>query len=164
MNKIKLILNLAGLSLILAACSPFFQSSTKRLTDGAPNINNGERIYFKADSQRTGSISYKGGPALGGMMMGSNLTCASCHGPTAQGGRHTMMMTVMEAPDIRYITLSSESGDHEEVTGEYDLEMFRGAVEDGQHSDGDSLDLNMPRWKMSDADLADLFEFLQSIN
>jgi hypothetical protein len=75
-----------------------------------------------------------------------------------------MMMTIMNAPDIRYITLSSESGDHEEINGEYDLEMFRRAVVDGQHPDGDSLDQNMPRWKMSNADLADLFEFLQSIN
>lgn len=164
MKQLKILLALAALSLILAACSPFFQSSTNLLKDDAPNIDNGERIYFKADSLRAGSISFSDGPALGGMMMGSYLTCASCHGPTAQGGRHTMMMTVMDAPDIRYVALSSESDEHEEMTGDYDLATFKNAVINGQHPDGDSLDRNMPRWKMSDADLADIFEFLQSIN
>ena len=47
------------------------------------------------------------------------------------------------------------------MTGEYDLETFKKAVIAGQHPDGDSLDINMPRWIMSDADLADLFAFSQ---
>jgi hypothetical protein len=36
-------------------------------------------------------------------------------------------------------------------------------VVDGEHPDGDSLDRDMPRWKMSENDLADLFAFLQSL-
>jgi len=72
-------------------------------------------------------------------------------------------MTVMDAPDIRYVALSSESDEHEEMTGEYDLAAFTNAVINGQHPDGDSLDTDMPRWKMSDADLADLFAFLKSL-
>jgi len=95
--------------------------------------------------------------------MGSYLTCAACHGPSAQGGRHVMHMTVMDAPDIRITALSSEAGEHGEEHGEYNLETFRKAVVDGQHPDGEPLSQDMPRWQMSDADLADLFAFLQSL-
>ena len=35
-----------------------------------------------------------------------------------------------------------------------DLATFRKAVVDGEHPDGDSLDRDMPRWRMSDADLS----------
>ena len=151
-----------GVGLILAACSPFFPSSSLSKIDDTPNAENGERIYFTSTSQRGGRISFSGGPALGGMMMGSYLTCASCHGPTAQGGRHTMHMTVMDAPDIRYVELAEEMEEHG-GEGEYDLITFKKAVIDGEHPDGDSLDRNMPRWKMSENDLADLFAFLQSL-
>lgn len=151
-----------GVALILVACSSLLQSSSSPQIDETPNAENGERIYFTATSQRGGRISYTGGPALGGMMMGSYLTCAVCHGPKGQGGRHTMHMTVMDAPDIRYVELAHEMEEHG-GEGEYDLTTFKKAVVDGEHPDGDSLDRDMPRWKMSDADLADLFAFLQSL-
>lgn len=162
MKHRKLILTLAGLSLVLAACGVLWQSPTTRLTDDGPNTANGEQIYFTAASQRGGQITFTGGPAFGGMMMGSSLTCASCHGPTARGGRHTMHMDTMDAPDIRYEALSSESEEHGSDHA-YDLESFRRAVVDGQHPDGELLDSDMPRWKMSDDNLADLFAFLQSL-
>jgi hypothetical protein len=101
-----------GVSLIVAACIPFFQSSSSSRLDDSPSAENGEQIYFTSISDRGGRISYRGGPALGGMMMGSYLTCASCHGPTGQGGRHTMHMTVMDAPDIRYVELAHELEEH----------------------------------------------------
>lgn len=163
MNKTGSIPVLVTLALILAACLPVFLTSNDRLTDENPNVDNGARIYFSGSSQRGGNISYSGGPVTGGMMMGSYLTCAACHGPNAEGGRHTMHMTVMDAPDIRYLALSSESDEHEEMSGAYDLETFKKAVIDGQHPDGDSLDSDMPLWKMSDANLADIFAFLKSL-
>ena len=163
MKQIKLIGLLIGGSLILAACGPFFQSSSLPKIDDTPNAENGEQIYFTATSQRGGRISFTGGPAFGGMMMGSYLTCASCHGPTGQGGRHTMHMIVMDAPDIRYVELVDEIKEHIGGEGEYDLATFRKAVMDGEHPDGDSLKRDMPRWKMSENELADLFAFLQSL-
>jgi hypothetical protein len=77
-------------------------------------------------------------------------------------------MWVMDAPDIRYKALSSEAGEHagEEEGGEhgeYTLENFRLAVVEGKHPDGEPLSSDMPRWQMSDEDLADLFEFLKSL-
>ena len=162
MKHIKLILSMMGVGLILAACSSFFPSSSLSKIDDTPDAENGERIYFTSTSQRGGRISFSGGPALGGMMMGTYLTCASCHGPTGQGGRHTMHMTVMDAPDIRYVELAGEMEEHG-GQGEYDLVTFRKAVVNGEHPDGDSLDRDMPRWKMSENNLADLFAFLQSL-
>jgi len=38
------------------------------------------------------------------------------------------------------------------------------AVEQGKHPDGDELNTEMPRWKLSDKDLADLFTFLKTIS
>lgn len=163
MKHIKLILSMMGVGLILVACSSLFQSPLFSKNGDAPNADNGEQIYFTSTSQRGGRISFSGGPALGGMMMGSYLTCASCHGPTGQGGRHTMHMRVMDAPDIRYVSLVEEMEEHGGQEDEYNLVTFKKAVVDGEHPDGDSLDRDMPRWKMSDVDLADLFAFLQSL-
>lgn len=134
--------------------------------------SNGERIYFTAANEAGERIRYTSGPAFGGMMGGSSLSCASCHGPDGRGGTHTMHMDVMDAPDIRYAALSGEGDEHaddghdddhaDEHSG-YDLEDFRRAVVEGQHPDGESLDDDMPRWQINDDDLGDLFEYLKSL-
>ena len=132
--------------------------------------SNGERIYFTATNEQEESSPYEGGPAFGGMMMQSRLACASCHGPDGRGGRHTMHMQVMDAPDIRFATLNGEEGEHggneggmEHTQSEYDLDMFRQAVVDGKHPDGETLSRDMPRWAISDEDLAALFEYLKTL-
>ena len=131
--------------------------------------SNGEMIYYTATNDSGNQIPYTGGPAFGsGMMMGSSLTCASCHGADGRGGVHTMHMQVMDAPDIRYASLTSEADEHGEDShsdehGEYDLEDFRRAVVLGQHPDGDPLSSDMPRWRMGDDDLIELFEFLKTL-
>lgn len=159
----------------LSACgvtrnpSGFAPAGGKTL-EGPANAANGERIYFTATSARGTQITYRG-PNFGGMMMGSYLTCAACHGPYAEGGRHTMHMQVMDAPNITYAALSEdhdeeggEQADMNDEHGEYGLEQFRQAVIEGTHLDGDPLDANMPRWQMSDEDLADLLEFLKLLS
>ncbi len=129
--------------------------------------SNGERIYFTATNDSGKSIRYSDGPAYGGMMMDSQLSCASCHNSDGTGGEHVMHMQWMDAPDIRFAALSGEEhghdDDHDDDHGEYDLEAFRQAVVEGLHPDGESLSADMPRWKFSDQDLADLFEFLQTL-
>ena len=45
----------------------------------------------------------------------------------------------------------------------YTLEMFRKAVIEGQHPDGEPLKQEMPRWQMDDQDLEDLFDFLKTL-
>jgi Cytochrome c len=131
-----------------------------------PGASNGEQIYFTGTDQNGGRITYTGGPNFGGMMMGSYLTCAACHGPDAHGGRHVMHMEVMDAPAIYYDALTSmmkEESGGTPAAGGYTLQDFRTAVIDGKHPDGDQLSADMPRWKMSDQELADLFAFLKTI-
>ena len=154
---------LAGL--LVAACG-----NTNRLGtawgDGAFG-SNGERIYFTATSDRGTEIDYSGGPSPGGMTMGGRLSCASCHGTDARGGVHMMPMQMMDAPNISWEALAEHGGEpHEDEHGTdeagYDFETFRTAVTEGRHRDGESLSDDMPRWEISEADLAELADYLQS--
>lgn len=132
--------------------------------------SNGERIYFTATSETNENIDYSGGPDSRGMMMQGRLTCASCHGADARGGVHSMHMETMNAPNIRWAALSGHGDQHEDAVPDddhiedtgYDLEAFRMAVVEGFHPDGSRLGEDMPRWRMSDDDLTDLAEYLQS--
>jgi cytochrome c oxidase subunit 2 len=132
--------------------------------------SNGEQIYFSSVNDRGQRIRYSGGPNIRGMMMGmgANLACASCHASDGRGGLHTMHMEVMDAPDIRFSALLGEEEWHgeDEAHGDehngYDINDFRLAVIGGVHPDGELLSRDMPRWRMSDEDLADLFDYLKS--
>jgi cytochrome c553 len=160
MARTRLVLLLLA-SLILAACG--LQPQSGQTAPGQePDARNGERIYFTAVSNRGSQISYTGGPNFGGMMMGAYLTCASCHGPEGRGGLHQMHMEVMNVPDIRYSALNSMP-EMQEGNASYGLSDFQKAVEDGEHPDGEQLDSDMPRWRLSDADLQDLYAFIQSL-
>ena len=90
------------------------------------------------------------------------LACASCQRPEGRGGKHLMHMGVMDAPDIRYATLRTMS----ELNGRlrpYDIDDFRQQVEQGRHPDGEEVKADMPRWRMSEANLADQFAFLKAL-
>lgn len=129
--------------------------------------SNGERIYFTGSSRSGGTISYEQGP--GGGMMAGMLACADCHGPEGRGGRVRMMMQSFEAPDIRWETLTAEEGDHQHEEGEqhqhppYSPETLGRAIAEGIDSAGEPLDPVMPRWQMSEQDLADLIAFLRTL-
>ena len=145
-------------TLLLAACasrSPSMMGSGTAWGTGAFR-SNGERIYFSARSERGTAITYTGGPASNGWMMGGggSLACASCHGTDGRGGVHNMgMMQVMDAKDIRWSALE----------GEFDPEKFRLAVVEGQDPDGTQLSTEMPRWKIGNDDLADLIAYLKTL-
>jgi hypothetical protein len=163
MNRIKL--PLIALSLIIAGCGLLTGLGT-----GINNFDsNGASIFYTGNTSDGEAVPYSGG-TFTGMMMSRKLSCASCHGTDGQGGLHLMHMQVMDAPDIRLSTLegeSHESGieeeDHSDLLDEYDIDTFRQAVVDGEHPDGTRLDRDMPRWKLTDQDLEDLFAFLQTL-
>lgn len=109
--------------------------------------------------------------------MGSRLACADCHGPDGRGGEILVHMTVIDAPDIRWSTLTEaghgEHGDEEEAHTEggeeiehpaFTEETFKRAVTKGIEPDGESLDEAMPRWNMLDQDLEDLIAYLKQIS
>lgn len=162
-----LVLILVATALVLTGCSGLTRQLQGQSASNQSGASNGEQIYFTGIDSKGGRITYTGGPNFGGMMMGSYLTCASCHGPDAHGGRHVMHMEVMDAPAIYYDALTSmmveESGGTQAAAG-YTLQDFRTAVIEGHHPDGDELSADMPRWQMSDQDLADLFAFLKTIS
>jgi hypothetical protein len=56
------------------------------------------------------------------------------------------MMQELDAKGIRWKTLEDE----------FDHEKFSLTVEEGKDPDGTQLSTDMPRWKMSDGDIADL--------
>lgn len=158
-------------SLLLGACG-YMAPQNRPMNYGYNNPqtgqfeSNGERIYFTATDQNGAYISYTGGPSFGGMMMGSYLTCASCHGRNGRGGTHYMYMQVMDAPPIYYDALIKMKQDDSGGTpqpGGYTLADFREAVVDGHDTSGKQLDQNMPRWQMNDNDLADLLAFLKTL-
>lgn len=102
------------------------------------------------------------------MGMGSNLACVSCHAADGRGGVHRMHMEVMDAPDIRFSALTDEGDEHGDDEhgdehGEYDLDAFRLAVVEGKHPNGEALSREMPRWRMNDQDLKELFEYLKTL-
>jgi len=168
--KVKVIFWL-GIALLTISCNSQTDIAMGNGTAwGVGSFNsNGKRIYFTATSEGGSAITYSGGPSTGMMMMGGNLACVSCHGTDARGGRHTMHIQSMDAPDIRWSALSGEH--HEEQTDmeenhkheTYNFEAFHNAVEGGKHPDGDELKEDMPRWNMVDADLKDLMDYLKSL-
>ena len=147
---------LAMTALLLAGCAPSGSAGSGG-TGWGPGAfrSNGERIYFTSTSERGTAITYTGGPSSSGWMMGNGLlACASCHGPGGRGGVHNMgMMQTMDAKDIRWSALQ----------GEFDAEKFRLAVTQGQDPDGTQLNRDMPRWSISDEDMADLIAYLKTL-
>lgn len=137
-----------------------------RLGDQRPSgayQSNGEQIYFTATSQRGTPIT---SDMSMGMIGGGMMTCAQCHGADGQGGRVRIMMSSVEAPDIRYCALTAEE-QYEEEGMEHEPfteETIKQAITKGIEPDGEPLDQNMPRWSMTEADLADLLEFLKTLS
>lgn len=88
-------------------------------------------------------------------MMGGRLACADCLGPDGRGGKRVVHMTVINAPDIRWATLTEtehgEQGNHDQgEEGEmdhppYTEETFKRAVSQGLDPGGNPLDPAMPR-------------------
>jgi len=156
------LLLVACLGALLWLAGPLSLGNTSRFQ------SNGAQIYFTGTSQRGTRITADMEPGMG-RMRGSRLTCATCHGPDGRGGDVQLMMRVIEVPDIRYGTLTSEEhGRHDEGSEEdhpaYTEETIGRAITDGVDSGGEPLDWPMPRWSMSDADLNDLVDFLRSLD
>jgi cytochrome c oxidase subunit 2 len=164
----------ALLALLLAACGPVGQSSGPGDVSAGRYASNGERIYFTATSAN-GPISYTGGPS-GGMMGGRGmmeLACADCHGRDGRGGEHVVAMTAIDAPDIRWSTLTESEHGEQSTQGQgeegemdhppYTAETFKRAVTQGLDPGGNPLEPAMPRWNMSDQDLNDLIVFLKTL-
>ncbi len=87
------------------------------------------------------------------------MSCAACHGADGKGGRGTMMMWTFDAPDIRYSTLTTASGNETS----YNDELIKRAITQGVDADGKRPEYPMPVWQMSDSDLNDLLDYLKTL-
>ncbi|SDG16141.1 Cytochrome c, mono-and diheme variants [Methanolobus vulcani] len=114
--------------------------------------SNGETIYYTGYNVSGQKIAFTYGPNWLYVHGGS---CVNCHGVDGKGGVPVMMAYTVPA-DITYSTLTS--GD--EV---FTDENIKAAIRDGVDPAGKQLDLVMPRWQMSDADLNDIIEYLKEI-
>lgn len=160
---------LLGAGLLLAGC---FGGAPGRQVGASGS--NGQGIYFTATSQRGTPITYTGGPEFGGGMMGGRpqagmmsgrLACVSCHGQDGRGGQVQMTMLSFTAPDIRYKTLTSPSGQEQGASPPpYTDATIRRAITEGVDPAGEPLKAPMPRWQMSAEDLDDLVAFLKTLS
>ena len=123
-------------------------------------ISNGERIYYTGINEQGQRIPFEGGPMWLYMHGGG---CVSCHGEDGRGGVPVMMGTEIP-PDIRYEHLIGE--EHEEEGEEhppYTDETIKRAITQGLNPAGEPLDYTMPHFRMSEADLNDLLEYLKAL-
>ncbi len=124
----------------------------------------GQQIYYTGATD-SGPIprTVAGGGMTGVGMMG-NMACVDCHGEDGRGGRVGMMFGSVDIPDIRYSTLSvthSEEGTTHPAWTDSDIAR---AIRDGVEPDGESLKAPMPRWAMTDAEVADVISYLKELS
>ena len=81
-----------------------------------------------------------------------------------------MMMAYFDVPSITWANLTQEEDHEEEVDSEehdehppYTAETLKRAITRGIDPGGEPLDELMPRWRMSEQDLADLVDFIKML-
>jgi mono/diheme cytochrome c family protein len=124
--------------------------------------SNGERIYYTGVSATTGPIPVGGGPMWMGMRGGG---CVACHGVGGRGGVPVMMGGAVPS-DIRYEALTRQEhkqGEKEREHPPYTDTLIKRAITEGRDPAGNPLDWTMPRWRLNDADFADLLAYLKTL-
>jgi cytochrome c oxidase subunit 2 len=130
---------------------------------GATFASMGQQIYYTG-ADATGPIPRTiAGGAMGFGMMG-NGACVGCHGEDGRGGRLGMMFGALDIPDIRYSTLTTIRTEEGTTTPAWTESDIARAVRDGVEPNGQALKAPMPRWTMSDADLADVIGYLKELS
>jgi cytochrome c oxidase subunit 2 len=122
----------------------------------------GERISYTGIGINGYPIPFYGGPMWLRMHGGG---CVSCHGVHGRGGVPVMMGTAIPT-DVRYKALTGKEkhvhrGKEEEH--HYTDALIKRAITQGLEADGEVMDWTMPRWRMSEADLNVLIEYLKTL-
>ncbi len=158
----KTLLLLVALILTPAACA---QTQQGHFTEASSSKveSNGKRIYLTGISASGSPIGSRGNSMGMGMGMHGS-SCASCHGSDREGRRLWPRFWV-KAPALTVHALfgDKDHGDESSAHGDHDLydeKTLRLAITEGLDPAGNPLSTNMPRWTISDADLADLVTYL----
>ena len=122
-----------------------------------PDVSLG-KIIFTSGADATGHLIPRSGVTG---MMGSIGACADCHGSDARGNTVQMMMGQLEAPDIRWSTLTAPPTDPTDKA--FDPDSFFLAVTQGIDPTGAALKVFMPRWELTRAESDALIAYLKSL-
>lgn len=144
------------LALSIPAGAPLHPGGSSVSTSLVPGTGLGEQI-FQTGTDENGRLIPRSGVRG---MMGSVVACANCHGSDARGQTIRMMMSQVEAPDVRWSTLTAPPADPTDKA--FDPDSFFLAVTQGLDPNGSSLKVFMPRWELTRAESDALIEYLKT--
>jgi cytochrome c oxidase subunit 2 len=123
----------------------------------------GQRIYYTGSDANGPIPRATAGGSMGFGMM-ADTACVGCHGQDGRGGRVGMMFGSIDIPDIRYSTLTTSRTEEGTSTPAWSDRDITRAIRDGVEPNGQRLKAPMPRWAMTDADLADVITYLKELS
>lgn len=145
------------LALSLPTGGPLHPGGSSSLPTGqVSGVSLGERVFLTGTDENGDRIPRSG--VMG--MMGSGVACANCHGPDARGRTVRMMMGQIEAPDVRWSTLTAPPADPAEIA--FDPDSFFRAVTQGIDPEGGTLKPFMPHWQLNRAQTDAVIEYLKT--
>ena len=134
-----------------------------------------DKLAGLTPSEARGSLIYATGRGADGRLLefrlltagerplpASGFACANCHGADGKGGREGSIVMA----DIRYGTLTRPlpaSPPWNRARAAYTDATLARAIADGVDSSGQRLDSSMPRWMLSEPELADLVAYLKRL-
>jgi mono/diheme cytochrome c family protein len=145
------------LALSIPAGAPLHPGGSSVPTGQVAGAGLGERIFLAGADENDRLIPRSGG--LG--MMGSKVACVNCHGSDARGRTIQMMMGRVEAPDIRWSTLTARPTDPADKA--FDPNSFFMAVTQGLDPNGSLLKVFMPHWELTRAESDALIDYLKTL-
>jgi cytochrome c oxidase subunit 2 len=157
-----IVLLVVGLLGIVGVWAYSFSSPTT--SAGGEFSSAGQRIYYTG-ADAAGSIPRTvGGAGMMGLGMMGNLACVNCHGEDGRGGRVGMMLGDVKIPDIRYSALTSLRSEEGTSVPAWTDDDIRRSIRDGIEPNGQPLKAPMPRWKMTDAQLNEVVDYLKELD
>lgn len=145
-----------ALALSIPVGAPLHPGGSRLPTGQASGAGLGERIFLTGRVENGDLIPRSGFTG----MMGSVVACANCHGPDARGRTVRIMMGQIEAPDIRWNTLTAPPADPAEKA--FDPDSIFVAVTQGVDPEEGTLKPFMPRWALTRAESDALIEYLKT--
>jgi len=145
-------------ALLFAAGLCLVSSTGFAADDLSPAEARGKHIYTKGESTSgrviTATVSTSEAPASA-----SILPCMQCHGVDGRG-------IGIISPDINWDVLVEPAGHQhpQRKHGPYDRSSLAQAIVDGIDPAGNDFEATMPRYTMTDADMADLIAYLQRVH
>ena len=124
----------------------------------------GRQIYYTGATAAGPIPRTVAGGGISGFGMMGDVACVDCHGEDGRGGRVGMMLGSVDIPDIRYSTLSTTRSDNGTTVPAWTDGDITRAIRDGVEPNGQSLKAPMPRWAMTDAEIADVISYLKELS